>query len=84
MDSNPSNANVGRGFSDGGKNTWTEGGVAGCGIPSHLYCFEIDRDIKLTVVPEPGRRVFLSTTGIQGDATKAGLDALCVNEAMPH
>jgi hypothetical protein len=64
-----------------GPMAWTDFDNIGCDATAHLYCFGIDYTTPLQIVPQPGKRAFVTegsflTTGLDG------ADRLCAAEAQ--
>jgi hypothetical protein len=63
-----------------GPQSWTAFGAVTCDVMAHFYCFGIDHTTALQVVPQPGKKAFVT----DGSFTTTGLDGadrLCAAEA---
>jgi hypothetical protein len=60
---------------------WTSHASQGCDIEGPLYCFGIDRDVPMTLVPATGRRAFVTAPQFSPGSTLAAADQLCATEA---
>jgi hypothetical protein len=74
-------ANGTGGYVQGAVKIWSGSFNTGCGASEHLLCFGVDRAVRITVAPTPGRLAFLSDGGFTPSSGRGQADALCASEA---
>ena len=71
------------GYPDAAGNTWMAGTLLNCTQATmvHLYCLGVDREARIAAPKATGPRIFVTATELTGDATLAGLDMRCTDDA---
>ncbi|HTR52277.1 MAG TPA: hypothetical protein VMJ10_16295 [Kofleriaceae bacterium] len=60
---------------------WTSSTQLSCGASLRMYCFGVDLDVPLEIVPAVGRRAFVSTTQFTPTSGLASADVACTADA---